>query len=1177
MTTLFASSGSVCCFANQSFLWLSLSDRMWCSLGITSRRILARAKSLVLCGVALLLLGAISAPAQAQSVTFAGVQTTVASGLHEPYGVAVDGVGDVFIADYYNGPIIEVPAGGGAQTTVGSGLYYPLGVAVDGAGNVFIVDSGNYRVVEVPAGGGAQITVAATGLKFPSSVAVDGAGDVFIADTYNSRVVEVPAGGGTQVTVSASGLLRPRGVAVDGAGDIFIADTYSSWVVEVPAGGSAQTTVGSGLNAPWGVAVDGAGDVFIGDSGNNRVVEVLANGGAQVTVPTSGLSEPTAVAVDGAGDVFIADEGNNRVVEVQLAAVNFGNINVCPAGQTSPAPCNQTLTLNYNVAATTTFGTTSIVTQGAPNLDFQLGSGSTCAGTISAGGTCTVNVAFAPLAPGARMGAVQQFDNSGDVLATAMVHGIGQGPIISFSPSIQTTVPASGLEFPFGAAVDAAGDVFIADTYDDRVVEVPYLGNGTYGPQTTVPASGLNFPYGVAVDGAGDVFIADTFNSRVVEVPYLGNGTYGPQTTVNTGIYTLAYPQSVAVDGAGDVFIANTDDGLLSGVMEVLAGGGQAWVGPMNPELRGACGVAVDGTGDVFIADTLNNRVVEIPAGGGAQTTVPASGLKQPQGVTVDGAGDLFIADTYNLRVVEVPAGGGAQTTVNTGIYTLSSFPRSVAVDGAGDVFIADTSIAGIGNYLVLDLQRSQPPSLSFASTVVGSTSSDSPQSVIIQNVGNQPLNALAPGLIVAGPNFVQVPGSGTPPDCSSAFALAPGATCNLSISFQPQSNGNLTGTATFTDNALNANPSATQNIALQGTGTTTISQTITCSAAPASAVYGSSFTIMCAGGGSGNPVMLTASGACSGSGSNSAMYTMISGTGTCAVVANQAGTSLYSAAPQFTESVNAVPLNQTITFITPAPPTSKKNDSFTVSATGGASGNPVTFTVGAGSVCSITGSAVDSATYKMSSDTGNCYVVANQAGNNNYAAAQGTETVNAVATVVKIAPTVSFTGAPGSAAYLSTFTVAATENSGVTPTITSTTGMVCTVSGNVVTMKSGTGTCTVKASWAADTYYLAASLMQSTTATLLGTGTSITNTATLTPTNLKKVTVYFTVTNGQNAVTGNVTVTASTGEHCTGTVTAGKCVVTFTATGANSLTAVYAGNTDDATSSSAGYALTVN
>jgi large repetitive protein len=161
---------------------------------------------------------------------------------------------------------------------------------------------------------------------------------------------------------------------------------------------------------------------------------------------------------------------------------------------------------------------------------------------------------------------------------------------------------------------------------------------------------------------------------------------------------------------------------------------------------------------------------------------------------------------------------------------------------------------------------------------------------------------------------------------------------------------------------------------------------------------------------------------------------------------------------------------------------------------------------------------------------------------------------------------------------YLSTFNVATTQNSGILPKITSTTGSVCTVSGGTVMMKEGTGTCTIKAAWAENDCYLPTSLTQSTTATLLGTTTTITSTNTLTPTNLKKVTVYFTVTNGTStAVTGNVKVSASSGETCTGTVATGKCVLTFAATGPRTLSATYKGNTDDGTSTSASYALTVN
>ena len=820
---------------------------------------------------ALLLLGG-SVPAYAQSVSFAGAQTTVpASGLSNPFGVAVDGAGDVFIADSSNGRVVKVPAGGGPQTTVGSGLHAPYGVTVDGAGDVFIADTYNSRVLELPYLGsgvyGPQVAVG-SGLYYPTAVAVDRAGDLFIVNGgVSQQVVEVPAGGGPQTTVPLNGSDYYFGVAVDGAGDVFVAGQNNNRVVEIPAGGGPQTTVGSGLSNPTGLAVDGVGDVFIADTFNNRVVEVPAGGGPQTTVPASGLNNPYGVAVDGAGDVFIADSRNNRVVEVQRVAVNFGNVNVCPAEQTTPAPCSQTLTLNYSVAATTTFGTINVVTQGTPNFDFRLSSGSTCTGTVSAGSTCTVNVTFAPRAPGVRMGAVQLTDNLGNLLVTTMVHGQAQGPAIAFGPGVQTMV-GSGLSGPWGVAVDGAGDLFIADTQSSRVVEVPAGG----GPQTTV-GSGLNRPYSVTVDGAGDVFIADVGNNQVVEVPAGG----GAQTTVGSG---LNAPYGVAVDGAGDVFIADAGNNR---VVEVPAGGGaQTTVGS---GLYLPFDVAVDGAGDVFIADYGNGRVVEVPAActsSACQTTV-GSGLSQPFGVAVDGAGDIFIADNDTSQVVEVPAGGGPQTTVGSGL----SYPSGVAVDGAGNVFIAGTSV----NYVV-EVHRDQPPTLSFASTPVGSTSSDSPQSVTIQNIGNQPLNAIDPGLVVGGPNFLQVAGSGTPADCTSTFSLSPGATCNLSISFEPQSVGKLTAAATFIDNALNATATA-QGVALQATATQG-SQTIAFGAL-SNQVFGTApFTVSAIASSS-----LTVSfnsqttGVCTVSGTTVTLVAV----GTCTIQATQAGNTNYVAA----------------------------------------------------------------------------------------------------------------------------------------------------------------------------------------------------------------------------------------------------------------------------------------
>ena len=187
---------------------------------------------------------------------------------------------------------------------------------------------------------------------------------------------------------------------MDSGGNLYVTDYLNNRVLFYPFGSTTATRV------------YGQGGSFTSNAANN--------GG----VSANSLTQPRAVALDCSGNVYVADIVNNRVLEYGT----FGNVNVCPAGQTTPAPCNSTITTELLAAAATTFGATQVVTQGASGLDFTLGSGGTCTGAIAAGSSCTVNVKFAPLAPGSRMGAVKLFDNTGNPVATAPVYGIGQAP-----------------------------------------------------------------------------------------------------------------------------------------------------------------------------------------------------------------------------------------------------------------------------------------------------------------------------------------------------------------------------------------------------------------------------------------------------------------------------------------------------------------------------------------------------------------------------------------------------------------------------------------------------------------------------------------------------------------------------------------------------------------------------
>ncbi len=504
------------------------------------------------------------------------------------------------------------------------------------------------------------------------------------------------------------------------------------------------------------------------------------------------------------------------------AQTNFPSVNI-GSSATSAAI--------FSLPSAVTLGSISVVTQGATGLDFtNAGTGTCVAGTsYAASQTCTVDVNFKPVLAGARFGEASLEDGSGNVIAAVTMYGIGAGPQIAFGPgtpvAIDPMVNGIALFWPYGVAVDGRGNLFIADGPHHRVVEAPAGGGAPIAIDPVVDGLGLVKPAGLAVDGAGDLFIADLDSNLVVEVPAGGGAAIALSPIVN-GV-GLKYPCGMAVDGKGNLFIADVDNGRL---VEVPADGGPPIA--IDPTVNGKkliypVALAMDSAGDLFISDQFANQVVEVPAGGGAaiaiDPVVNGESLKEPYGIAVDAAGDLFIADSYNNRLVEAPAGGGAAIVLDTTVNGEGlNDPIGIAISGAGDLFIADSN-----NDRVVEVQRSQPPALNFAATAVGSTSSDSPQTVQVENIGNAPLTFPIPS---AGDNpgisaNFMLTGSGASdcplltPNSSAPDMLAAGASCLLHISFVPASAGSAYGALTLTDNSLNAAAPgyATQSILLSG------------------------------------------------------------------------------------------------------------------------------------------------------------------------------------------------------------------------------------------------------------------------------------------------------------------------------------------------------------------------
>ncbi|MCL2659747.1 MAG: Ig-like domain repeat protein, partial [Acidobacteriaceae bacterium] len=555
-----------------------------------------------------------------------------------------------------------------------------------------------------------------------------------------------------------------------------------------------------------------------------------------------------------------------------VGALDFGSIRV---RATSPA---QQAVFTFTAAGTLAGTPYAVLTTGDPTQDFQAAAvqpGTVCVTghLYSFGETCTVDVTFTPIAPGLRYGAVVLFGLSGDRIATAYVHGIGAGPQINFLPGVLSRT-LTGFSNPEGVAADTLGNVFVSDTGDSTVWEYPSDGgarialassNPAYVGIALVNAAGeMIYPQSLDIDGAGNLYWADSATNKLFKMTASGasGGDFLPALTV-IPTSSLASPYETAVDVAGNIYVADTGNARI--LKETLNPDGsytESVVANSSGGLISPAGVSVDVAGNVYVSDITTNFAYKITPSGSAYdvpVVIPTSTLSQPYGLTADPLGNIFIADT----ITATPLGRGRvlketlqpdNSYVESVIWTDGlNAPFGVAVDRNGNVYIADTV-----NYRVLELDFADPPGpLNFATTHVGSTSTDSSKTVTIENIGNAPLIFPVPETGTnpdASPASFTVSGSGgTPCPLTESGALTAGElavndVCELAVSFTPTEAASIAGALTLTDDSLNAPVPAyaAQAIVLNGIG-----WDITLTPALADGVYGAAYseTVTASGG----------------------------------------------------------------------------------------------------------------------------------------------------------------------------------------------------------------------------------------------------------------------------------------------------------------------------------------
>ncbi len=650
-----------------------------------------------------------------RKVTAAGVVTTFAglAGVQgrndgagaaarflDPYGLAADNAGNLYVADTSNNAIRKISPAGVVTTLAGSlsgaqgsndgtgtaaQFREPRGVAVDGGGNVYVADYGNHTLRKISPAGVVTTLAGAAGVQGSSDgsgasarfsglagVAVDGAGNVYVADTDNRTIRKVSPGGSvatlagsagmggsTDATGAAARFAEPRGIAVDAGGTLYVADYGAHTIRKISAAGTVTTLAGSAPAAgstdgsgsaarfyfPSGVTVDNLGNVYVADTSNNTIRKITASGSVTTLAGLAGRSssvdgigsaarfeDPYAVAADGIGNVYVADATDHTIRKIT------------PAG---------------------------VVT--------------TLAGSAGSFGSA---------------------DGTGS---------------------------AARFKGPLGLAVDGGGTLYVADTGNSTIRRITPAGvvttlAGLAGNSGSIDGLGsaarFSEPNGIAVDSAGNLYVADTSNNTVRKITPAGlvttlAGSPGAVGLVNGSGSEARFSVifDVAVDGAGNVYVCDHGNHVIrkisaSGAVTTLAGSGTAGSNDGTgaaASFRYPTGVAVDSGGTVFVADTDNHRIRSISAAGVVTTVAGGAGngssdgvgtaalFFNPKDVALDGGGNLYVADRGNhtIRKGSVSAASSASVSAIE-FYNLSLKHYFITAD-PGEAAAIDAGAAGSG------------------------------------------------------------------------------------------------------------------------------------------------------------------------------------------------------------------------------------------------------------------------------------------------------------------------------------------------------------------------------------------------------------------------------------------------------------------------------------------------
>jgi sugar lactone lactonase YvrE len=506
-----------------------------------------------------------------------------------------------------------------------------------------------------------------------------------------------------------------------------------------------------------------------------------------------------------------------------LVSASVASAQLAPGGPidfgSSPVGTPVTESITFQATTLTTVGAISILTNGAPNLDYTVQS-TTCTGTIIPPNGCSVTIRFTPTQIGERNGALLVTDLTHNVVNKTFLHGIGTGSSFAMAPTTVTALTSvTGLSpatfLPSSSVYDGSGNLYFTDIQNGRILKRSSLGVYTSIATLSVTASSS-----IVIAGDGTLYV--TAQGLVYAI------TPGstPATITTTGV-TLVNPTGLAIDGYGALFIADSANGNIARYS--LTGSGTNLVAITGvTALTDPTGLAVDNQQNLYIADSGNNRIVKVNPDTPTPTassviTVPSFTFNDPQGISIDPAGTIYLADTANSRIVEYTAQYASPVAfVLTDPQLTLSAPTGINLSTSGDLVVSD-------NVLGLVFVPRSGPSINFPTpTQVGTLdATDDPINLVVQSTGN-----------IVSELFIPTSGS-NPSISTSAFLFGSGATCptvsagsstvnlfavgqicDYPIDFEPTQLGLNTANLIFETGPQGATtPTYTQTVPLTGNG----------------------------------------------------------------------------------------------------------------------------------------------------------------------------------------------------------------------------------------------------------------------------------------------------------------------------------------------------------------------